>query len=38
LDTVLHKGVPDKEVFSQLDDLAKAVAEAHKSDPNVETA
>jgi flavorubredoxin len=36
LGTVLHKGFPDKDAFSQLDDLAKAVAEAHQADPDIE--
>lgn len=38
LGAVLHKGVPDGDAFAKLDDLAKAVAEAHRADSNVEKA
>jgi flavorubredoxin len=35
LGTVLHKGIPTQEAFAQLDDLARAVAQAHRKDENV---
>jgi len=35
LGTVLHKGVPTQETFAQLDELARAVAQAHEKDENV---
>jgi flavorubredoxin len=36
LGTVLQKGLPDADTFTKLDELAKAVAEAHRADPSVE--
>jgi flavorubredoxin len=32
LGTVLHKGLPDADTYAQLDDLAAAVAKAHRED------
>lgn len=37
LGTVLHKGAPDTETYAQLDELASAVAEAHKENELVAT-
>ncbi|MDK2964033.1 MAG: hypothetical protein PWQ29_1427 [Verrucomicrobiota bacterium] len=33
---ILQKGLPDADTFAQLDDLAAAVAEAHRKDENVQ--
>jgi len=37
LGTVLQKGAPTNDTYTQLDELAAAVAKAHKDDGNVET-
>ena len=37
LGTVLHKGLPDRETFAQLDALAASIAKAHAADEHVQT-